>query len=178
MRTAFRSWHRNIDLANSRVRRYGNLKIALIVGAVITGILALWLMSVWIGWARRRVESDQKAFMTRQSLERIGASVPNYQDSYEDTRPEFSFGYDQQQYSWMTGLLPFIEQPRIYEMLDLNKPWGSQENAAGFQHNIPTYLNYNAQEQDCRVGKLRAAHFAGNSQVIQATTGRSFPEMR
>ena len=99
MRTACRSWHRNIKLENGRVRRQGKLKIVIIIYGLVAGMLAVGLVSVWMGWAHRRFESEQRVFITKQCLERIGAAVPNCQDSFEDTRPERRFDFDQQQHS-------------------------------------------------------------------------------
>lgn len=149
----------------------------MIIGGLIAVVLAVVPVSLAVVSSRSRYEAKKRVFLTKQNLERIGKPVPNYRDSYADTRPLFKFGYDKQQHSWMTGLLPFIECSRIYEMRDLNKRWDSQENEAGFRYDIPFYVNYNVEPQPWKVGKPGAAHFAGNSQVIQATTGRSFPEM-
>ena len=68
----------------------------------------------------------------------------------------------------MTSLLPYVEQARLYSMINSNEPWTSPTNQAVFHSVVPAYLNPNVGTENSTIGSLGAAHYAGNSQVLKA----------
>ena len=170
---------RRIDQIESLlVQRSGKLAFVVIGSILVAGIVFVLLIVAVIAFGRRHYQSEENVFITKKNLEFIGEAFPNYHDTFENPRPAVSsFSFNTQQHSWMTGLLPFVEQDNVYDMLDLNKPWDNEANQAGFENNIVSYVNYSVEPQPWKVGTLGAAHFAANSQAIRQIPGRGLPEI-
>jgi hypothetical protein len=82
--------------------------------------------------------------------------------------------------SWMTALLPYMDQLPLYQQINPNEPWTSTVNQPVFQNIVPQYLNpaVTASNQDAAmVNGLGAAHYAGNSQLLRDNGSTGFRDI-
>src|SRR4030095_16557971 len=42
-------------------------------------------------------------------------------------------------HSWRTLILPYIENKKLYDQIDLSKPWDDPANRAAYETNLPFY---------------------------------------
>lgn len=76
--------------------------------------------------------------------------------------------------SWMTSLLPYIEQSNLYMAVNQDEPWTSAANRKVFETVVPQYLNPHASSDLSSVDGLGAAHYAGNEKLLGRNSGRDF----
>ncbi len=76
--------------------------------------------------------------------------------------------------SWMTSLLPYIEQSNLYMAVNQDEPWTSAANRKVFETVVPQYLNPHASSDLSTVDGLGAAHYAGNEKLLGRNSGRDF----
>jgi len=74
-------------------------------------------------------------------------------------------------FSWMTGLLPYLDQQKVYDQIDFNQPVTSKGNLQAGATQIPAFLN--PQDDQARwkgypYDGLALTHFAGMSGVEDA----------
>ena len=81
---------------------------------------------------------------SRNNLKQIGLAVHNYHERYgklpQGTHPNANLKPDKR-LSWMTTILPFIEQQNLFRKIDFKQSWDSDGNAKVAKVNIPVYLN-------------------------------------
>jgi Protein of unknown function (DUF1559) len=74
-------------------------------------------------------------------------------------------------FSWMTGLLPYLDQQRVYDQIDFNQPVTSKGNLQAGATEIPAFLNPLDDQrrwQGYPYEGLALTHFAGMSGVEDA----------
>lgn len=107
------------------------------------------LVTVAIGTALLlpAVQQARQAARRTQStnnLKQIALALHNYADVYksfpagtipnEKLKPE-------ERLSWMTSILPFVEQQALYKTIDQEEPWDEGANARASETSIQTFLN-------------------------------------
>ena len=68
--------------------------------------------------------------------------------------------------SWMTAMLPQMDQRRLHDKIDFTEPFDAPANAAAFGTRVRSYLSPWAAD-DTRADGLAPAHWAGNRAVFQ-----------
>ena len=140
-----------------------------VVGAVLTALLLPAVHQARA--AARRVQSNN-------NLKQIGLALHNYHDTYNTFPPGGIYTEKNEPYqSWMTSILPFHEQGRVYSMIDTNQPWTSPTNQPAFQAVIFTFLNPAVEIQHSTVGGMGASHYAANSQLLVKNGMRQIREI-
>jgi len=143
--------------------------VMLVVGAVLVALLLPAVQQ-----ARAAAQRTQ----SKNNLKQIGLAMHNYHDVYNMFPPGGIYTKQDEPYnSWMTSLLPYVEQSGIYNQLDSKQPWTSPTNQPVFQIVVPNYLNPGIDPQQSTVGGLGAAHYAGNLQLLLKNKGRSLREI-
>ncbi|MEM9704067.1 MAG: DUF1559 domain-containing protein [Planctomycetota bacterium] len=66
--------------------------------------------------------------------------------------------------SWMTAMLPMMDERRLYESIDFAEPFDAPANEAAFSKRIYSYV-YPGEDEHLANG-LAAAHYAGNELVF------------
>lgn len=109
----------------------------------------------------------------KNNLKFIGLAEHNFHDMFNHFPPKGSHDLQagQQPQAWMTDILPYLDQAALYNSLDVTKPRDANPVQAGFQVQIPTYLNPSlpAAQPDAR--GYAPAHFAGNAALITPAGG-------
>src|SRR5262249_18476914 len=69
-----------------------------------------------------------------------GLALLNYQEVYGSLPPAYVTDAEGKKlYSWRVLILPYLEQPALYEAFDKTKAWNSPENAALSHQIIPVF---------------------------------------
>lgn len=91
------------------------------------------LMSLILPAKRGSRESARIAQCTGQ-LKQIASGLESYRDSFGVFPPAFTVDKNGKPlHSWRTLVLPYIGQEKLYESIDLSKPWDDPVNAKAFQ---------------------------------------------
>jgi prepilin-type N-terminal cleavage/methylation domain-containing protein/prepilin-type processing-associated H-X9-DG protein len=130
----------------SRSARNGFTIIELLVVIAIIGVaIALLLPAV------RRVREPANRTQCANNLKQLMCAIHNYADTYPSTGssaashsyllPPGCIGYGaipEERLSWMSALLPYLEQDSLYRKIDLEK--GYEGNLPAVQTSIKTFL--------------------------------------
>lgn len=74
------------------------------------------------------------------NLKNIALAMHNYHDVHGEFPPAYTVDEDGKPlHSWRTLLLPFVEEPELYESIDLTKPWDDPVNAKAFEVGLSIY---------------------------------------
>ena len=89
--------------------------IMVVIGAVLVALLLPAVQQARM--AARTVQS-------KNNLKQIGLAMHNYYDVYGMFPPGGIYTKNNEPYnSWMTSILPFVEQAGLYNQIDFNQPW-------------------------------------------------------
>jgi prepilin-type processing-associated H-X9-DG protein len=101
----------------------------------------------WLFTSTQWLTSDPGREAARRSqsvnnLKQIGLALHNYHSVYRSFPPGGTFDdRGQPQHSWMTLLLPYLEeQEALYKRVDLSVPWDHPRNADAFRTRVNPYL--------------------------------------
>jgi hypothetical protein len=107
-----------------------------ILGAL--GIFAL-LIALFLPAVRTAREPARRNVCTN-NLKQIALALQTYAETYNALPPAYTTDADGKPlHSWRTLILPFIEEHRLYESIDLTKPWDDPVNAAARNTPVDVY---------------------------------------
>lgn len=125
-------------------------------GATTPVLIALLLPAVQQArTAARRAQSSN-------NLKQIALALHNYHDVYSKF-PTGAHGNEklkpEKRLSWMTDILPFVEQAALYNKIDFEKAWDDKANAEWLAVRLPLFLNPGL--ADDPKSKYGITHYAG-----------------
>jgi prepilin-type processing-associated H-X9-DG protein len=152
----------------------GVIVVMFVAGMATAGMVhqAGWLLSSkqWLknGGASEAARRSQSV----NNLKQIGLALHNYNSVFRSFPPGGTFdGRGQPQHSWMTSILPFIEQDALYKRIDLSVPWDHPRNADAFRTRVNPYLRPGLPDN----GEGYApAQYAANSLALGGNLPRTF----
>jgi len=130
----------------------------------------------WLANAKEpmlRLASGRRVVRRLQSannLKQIGIALHNYHDTHQTFPPGGTFDETGRgRHSWITAILPYIDQAPLTRQIDFSRPWSDSRNRNAFVTPIHVLLQPNP-DLTRSVGpmKLAAAHYAANSRVLSA----------
>ena len=72
------------------------------------------------------------------NLKQIGIALHLYEQEYGCFPPAYTVDADGKPlHSWRTLILPFLEQKRLYDTIDLAKPWDDPANQLAYEASLP-----------------------------------------
>lgn len=77
-------------------------------------------------------------------------------------------------HSWMTRLLPYIDQTAVYEQIQLDLPYDDDANLAAMGVPIESYFAAGGDRKPL-AGKYAVSHFAGVGGMLTSSTGERLP---
>lgn len=109
------------------------VNVLVIVG--IAGMLVALLLP-----ATRGAGEAARRMACSNNLKMIGIGLLNYHDTYGEFPPAYTVD-DQGRplHSWRTLILPFIEQNKLYESIDLTKPWDDPVNKLAMETQLRVF---------------------------------------
>lgn len=133
--------------------------------------LSLFYPVAFIEGQRRRASMNH--------LKQIGLGMHNYYDEHD----QFPIGATvdvtgKPHHGWAARILPYLNQPDLFQQIDFNQPWTAEENRQVFETRLPVLenpgLNYNFEpgdnERTDRSG-YRPTHYAANQRLLGVNGG-------
>lgn len=113
---------------------------------------------------------------SKHNLKQIGLALHNYHDMYRQFPVGGTFDKTgQPQHSWVTQLLPYLDQNTLYEQIDFDQPWTAADNRETFETNFILLqspgMPYDFTEAEGEATGYKPAHYAANSRVLSANSG-------
>lgn len=114
---------------------------------------------------------------SKNNLKQIGLAFHLYHDRH-DLLPAGSIetADGQPGHSWLTALLPYLEQWNLHQQIDFNKAWNDPANQRPFQQSINVYHNPKIQETVSPAGYALSS-YQGNELVLQPNQGKRISEI-
>ncbi|MBL8818674.1 MAG: DUF1559 domain-containing protein [Planctomyces sp.] len=169
---------------SSLIKRRGQLSTTAIVFMILgicflVGIVLLAVVLALAIPAIRQAQTTARAAAVRvqskNNLKQIGLAFHNYHDTHNMLPPGGIYTTDKVPYnSWMTSLLPYVNYASTYNQIDFSQPWTAAQNQTAFQTQVLIYIHPGAPPGSGSIGKLGAAHYAGNSQLLLDNQGTKF----
>lgn len=133
--------------------------------------ISLFYPVAFIEGQRRRVSMNH--------LKQIGLGMHNYYDEHD----QFPIGATvdvtgNPHHGWAARILPFLDQPDLFQQVDFNQPWTAEENRQVFEKPLRVLenpgLSYDFEpgdiQQTDRSG-YRPAHYAANQRLLGLNGG-------
>jgi len=132
---------------------------------IIPILIALLLPAV------QQARNAARRSQSKNNLKQIGLALHNYHDTYGVFPPGGTTTSEGKPYhAWQTSILPFVEQSRLYNQIDFDKPWDDPTNQILFEEEIPQYLNPAIDERVSPEG-LGLSHYVGNELLLKKNSG-------
>lgn len=165
--------HHQHSALHSLIHRRGQMSptaIVFLVLGIVFAVFALFAVIIGVALVLPAVQSARSAARNAQSsnnLKQIGLALHNYHDTFNsfplgDAIPEFR---PEPHHSWVTRILPYIEQGPLYNQIDMNEPWTTPKNAQVMTSSIKSLLNPHVADAGT-VNGLGASHYAGSTHVF------------
>jgi prepilin-type processing-associated H-X9-DG protein len=105
---------------------------------VVLGIIAL-LIALLLPAIRTAGPAAYRAQCTN-NLKQIMLALHNYEQTYNFLPPAHTVDANGRPlHSWRTLILPYLEQERLYQTIDLSKPWNDPANAKALDTDLPVF---------------------------------------
>ena len=90
--------------------------------------------------AQRVVNPTSRRMACGNNLKQIAWGLHSYIDVFHALPPAYTVDANGKPlHSWRTLLLPFVEEKRLYDTIDLSKPWDDPVNAKAFNTTLAVY---------------------------------------
>src|SRR6056297_544562 len=133
---------RRPPMVRSGRRRAGFTLIELLVVIAIIAILVALLLP-----AVQQAREAARRSSCKNNLKQLGLALHNYHDTHGMFPINWGTGYDgttnptsSVQFSWMTYILPYIEESALYDTINFNEALDDPNNNAAASTVIDTYL--------------------------------------
>jgi type II secretory pathway pseudopilin PulG len=101
---------------------------------LLVGVAAIGLAIALLLPASRRAREPARRMQCGNNLKQIGIALHTYADEYGCLPPAYTVDAEGKPlHSWRTLILPFLEQNRLYEKIDLAKPWDDPANRLAYE---------------------------------------------
>jgi len=132
----------------------------------------------------RRGRSAMRRSTSKNNLKQIGLAMHNYHDLHSRLPIGGTFRAGEPHHSWVTRLLPYLDQKPLYDKIDFHQPWTAKINRQHFQSDL--YIiqnpglksNYdNGKSSEEAFQGYQPSHYAANSRVLNVNGGMNFKEI-
>jgi len=123
-------------LPNSNAAVIGRYGLTFLGVLIALGLLVALLLPAM----RPSRESVRRAQCTN-NLKQIALGLLKCEEQYGVLPPAYTVDADGRPlHSWRTLILPFIDQPRLYDYIDLTKPWDDPANKVASETVLTSYM--------------------------------------
>jgi prepilin-type processing-associated H-X9-DG protein len=145
------------------------LKVLIVFGILGVGV-ALLLPAV------RSAREPARRNQCKSQMRQIALALHQYAEQHGGLPPAYTTDSDGRPlHSWRTLILPYLEEARLYNSIDLTKPWDDPVNAEAFKTKLEIYQCPSAPwEPDNRTAYLAVVT---PESCIQATEPRKFSDV-
>lgn len=144
-----------------------------IVSVLAVLCILMILVALFLPSGRRAREASRRS-QCRNNLKQIAIGLHNYEETYGALPPAFTVDDEGRRlHSWRTLILPYIDQLKLYETIDLSRPWDDPANAAARKTAIDVF--------DCPSGERDSNEttymaLVGPDACFAGSKPRAFPE--
>ncbi|WP_417387961.1 DUF1559 domain-containing protein [Gimesia sp.] len=123
---------------------------------------------------------------SKNNLKQIGLAFHNYHDAFDRLPVGGDFNrIGEPQHSWVTHLLPYLDQGSLYNQIDFSQPWKAEVNRSPFETRVYVMENLGVIHR-FENGKRRAenqkgyqpSHYAANNQILNVNTGMKLRDIK
>jgi hypothetical protein len=165
--------------------------LGLVVLMFVAGISAIgvthqtaWLVTSPSPLLEGGIRGPANRTQSMNNLHQMGIAVHDYHDK-NMSFPE-GMTYDKHGnmlHGWLTRLLPYIEEDRIYKRINMEIPWNAPNNAQVFREEIQIYLNPRVIYRNAGVETRQSqdgfalSHYAGNARILGSDVAWKFKDI-
>lgn len=115
---------------------------------------------------------------SKNNLKQIGLAFHLYHNQYDLLPPgSIETAEGQPGHSWLTAMLPYLDQWNLHQQIDFNKAWNDPANQRPFQQSVNIYHNPKIQETVSPEGYALSS-YQGNELVLHPNQGTGINEIR
>lgn len=173
--------------SHSRKRRHstttksgiGTWVVVLIVLAAVPLLMCPILIALLLP-AVQQARSAARNAQAMNHLKQLALASHNFYDTFQHFPPYLVATSPPEPgrvpQSWMTDILPYIEQSALYSSIQLNTDWNDPANLPAMSTVVPIYLHPELKQLTNAQG-YALAHFAANSQVMSDQRQLRIPDI-
>ncbi len=162
------------EIQRSRGKQTG---VGFAMAGMILGTVAMFLGPLVIApWSKKQSQSNER-LETVTHLEAVGSALQKYHDREGQFPDGSTYHVDEQSgestalHSWMTSLLPYLEEQETYDKIDLTQPWSATGNQPAMSRQVPAFLAGGVKETQSSSG-YGLSHFSGVGGQVETEEGR------
>ncbi len=147
----------------------------LVIAGIISGVVGVFLGPLILAGVGRRMWESSIRSVTEGHLSTIGKGLNRYHDRegafpaggvFKAQKERRQRGY----HSWMTALLPYIGEDKLYQQIDLQVPFDDKANVPVFGENVEAFFAAGADRSPVQ-GRFAPSHFAGVGGDVEKADG-------
>lgn len=147
------------------------------VMSVLTGVGLFLLLLVLINPVYNDLLKARHS-ASKNNMKQIGLALHAYHKTHQMLPPGAIMTVEGKPYhSWQTQILPFLDQAKLYQDIDFDKPWNHPVNQPVFQNCLAVYLNpvvlnnYSGQTDRSVPEGYGLSHYVGNELLLKKNQG-------
>lgn len=174
-------------------KRWSLSLVAMLLLLVMSGVCVISIthQAWWMATGDDEVIDTRWSMMaarlsqSKNNLRQIAVAMHNYHETHTLLPPGGTFNKaGQPQHSWVSQLLPFLDQESLYNKIDFHQPWTAESNREYFQSDL--YMIQNpGMKSDYDNGKsseeafqgYQPSHYAANRSVLNVNSAMKFKEV-
>lgn len=163
------------------VRALGLCLMLFVAGIAMVGVVhqSAWLATSPEPWISRW--QAPYISQSRNNLKTLGVAVHDFHETEDHLPGGRAFSEQgEARHSWMTDLLPYLDEQARYRRVDFGMPWNDPTNRPAFRENIQVFA-YPRQPPATHpksVDGLGVATYAGNVQVLGPGRSLRLPDIK
>lgn len=141
---------------------------------IIPCLIALLLPAV------QQAREAARRTQARNNMKQMGLAMHNFHDTFQQFPPKNIEGDTQpgeQVQSWMTDMLPFMDQGPLYNQIQYSLTWDDPGNQLPMGTVILSYINPSEPTPPIDANGYATAHFAANSYLVSEGKHTSIREI-
>ena len=100
----------------------------------LLGLLGVVVLLIGLFLPLNRGREAARRTQCKNNLKQIGLALHAYHDVYEALPPAYTVDANGKPlHSWRTLILPYIDEVKLYNAIDLSRPWNDPANAEAFK---------------------------------------------
>jgi hypothetical protein len=181
-----RYYYLRTETTQSKWRKHWTLSLVpILLTLVMSGICVISIthQTWWMVTGEDKVLIYRRGMMaarrsqSRNNQKQIGLAMHNYHDDVRQLPIGGTFSSGQPHHSWVTRLLPYLDQAPLYNKIDFHQPWTAKTNREHFQSDLHIIQNPDM-KSDYDNGKnskeafqgYQPSHYAANSRVLNVNS--------
>jgi type II secretory pathway pseudopilin PulG len=106
----------------------------------LLSLLGLLLLMVMPRWPLGSARESARRVSCINNLHNIALALHSYESVYRSLPPAYTIdAAGNPLHSWRTLILPYLDQKRLYDQIDLSKPWDDPTNRAANETSLKIY---------------------------------------